>query len=519
MKSTCPSRDELEALLGDRLDSHAEDSLNRHVEECAACQGVLGELTGAADGPHSHASSGPTAPAEVLAFLDVVKQDTPQFLRADTWEPTGKGRTEDTVRDDRPSDRPSDRLPSVPGFEVQRLLGRGGMGVVYLARHTALKRLVALKMLHAGDHDAETLYRFRTEAESVARLGHPNIVQIFEINEADGRPYFALEYLEGGTLAWRMGGRPQPPHEAARLIAVLARAVHAAHQAGIVHRDLKPHNILFAADGTPKIADFGLAKSLFEDSGQTKSGAVLGTPAYMAPEQAGGHSKGVGPASDVYALGSILYQMLTGQPPFKSDKLFDMLWKVQWEKPMPLRNRSAQVPRDLEAICLKCLEKNLARRYESAAELADDIDRWLAWKPTSARPLGPAERFALWTRRRPALAVVLLGGTAVLLFALASWWYFSRRTETEKDPGEKKTRLEQTTREKEEADARRPRERRQRPEEQLALVATTGTGVGPDEGRGAAAADSEAHPRRGGTMNTMAGTNAPITFRAPARET
>jgi hypothetical protein len=248
----------------------------------------------------------------------------------------------------------------------------------------------------------------------------------------------------------------------------------------------------------------------------------------MAPEQAGGHSKGVGPASDVYSLGSILYQMLTGQPPFKSDKLFDLLWKVQWEKPMPLRHRRAQVPRDLEAICLKCLEKNLARRYNSAAELADDLDRWLAWKPTEARPLGPAERFALWTQRRPALAVVLLGGIAVLLFALASWWYFSKRVgETEKDSGEKKTRLEKAAREKEEAEAGRQREQRQRLDEQLALVAVwpndpeqarpaAGTGVGPDEGRGAAAADGETHPRRGGTTNTMARANAVYVSRAPA---
>src|SRR5262245_30991858 len=208
--------------------------------------------------------------------------------------------------------------PLVPGYEVLGELGRGGMGVVYKARQAGLNRVVALKMVLAGGHAGPAeLARFRVEAEAVARLQHPNIVGVFEVGEAGGRPFLSLEFCPEGSLEQRLGGTPLPPEEAARLVETLAGAMHAAHRTGVVHRDLKPANVLLGADGTPKVSDFGLAKRLGEAAGQTATGAVLGTPSYMAPEQAEGR-KDVGPAADVYALGAILYECLTGRPPFKA---------------------------------------------------------------------------------------------------------------------------------------------------------------------------------------------------------
>ncbi len=316
---------------------------------------------------------------------------------------------------------PESAWPAVPGYEILDELGRGGMGVVFRARQTSLNRTIALKMLLAGRlASSAEARRFRAEAEAAARLQHPNVVQIHEVGENQGQPYLALEYVEGGSLADRLRGAPQPPRWAAELVETLARAVQAAHARGVVHRDLKPANVLLTADGTPKIADFGLAKRLDAQTAATQTGAVLGTPAYMAPEQAGGKAREVGPAADVWALGALLYECLTGRPPFTGPTPTDTLLRVLSEEPAPPRKLNPAAPRDLETIALKCLRKEPQKRYGSAGELADDLRRFLQGQAIRARPLSLAER--LWRRRRwlaaglALLAVVLLGaGTLALL--------------------------------------------------------------------------------------------------------
>jgi formylglycine-generating enzyme required for sulfatase activity len=320
---------------------------------------------------------------------------------------------------------------SVAGYEVLEELGRGAMGVVYKARQVPLNRLVALKMILAGDYAGEAeRRRFRTEAEAVARLRHPNIVQIHEVGEQDGKPFCALELCEGGSLDKKLGGTPVQPREAAGLVETLARAVQAAHAAGIVHRDLKPANVLLAGDDTLKVTDFGLAKKLDAASGQTASGAILGTPSYMAPEQAGGKSKEVGPAADVYALGAILYECLTGRPPFKAATALDTLLLVLSEEPVPVRQLQPKVPLDLETICLKCLHKEPARRYASAAALAEDLRRFLAGEPIAARPAGWWERGWKWAKRRPtAAALSLVSVAALLVLLVGGLWFNARLTE------------------------------------------------------------------------------------------
>src|SRR5262249_15260892 len=293
---------------------------------------------------------------------------------------------------------PPGDLPRVPGYEVEAVLGRGGMGVVYKARHLALKRTVALKMLAAGHPHPGEWARFRAEAEAVARLQHPNIVQIHEIGEAAGRPFFALEYVAGGSLAERLAGQPLPPRDAARLVAALAEAMHMAHSRNLVHRDLKPGNVLLAGEADtpvgqcqPKVTDFGLVRQLDADSGQTVDGVVMGTPSYMAPEQAEGRARSAGPAADVYALGAILYECLTGRPPFEGATPLETLEQVRSREPAAPSSLNRQVPRDLETICLKCLHKSPERRYSSARELADDLGRFVRGEPVAARPVGVAE--------------------------------------------------------------------------------------------------------------------------------
>jgi serine/threonine protein kinase/tetratricopeptide (TPR) repeat protein len=322
---------------------------------------------------------------------------------------------------------------TVPGYDILEELGRGGMGVVYKARHRRLQRLVALKMVLAGAHAGQVgLARFRAEAEAVAKLLHPNIVQIFETGEHEGRPYFSLEYVEGGSLDQRIGKSPTSPRGAAQLVETLARTMEVAHQRGIVHRDLKPANILLAkvssqssatrgrdtdssslpADHwskttTPKIADFGLAKRTDDDSSQTQSGAILGTPSYMAPEQAGGKNREIGPAVDIYALGAILYELLVGRPPFKAGNPIDTVRQVIEQEPVPPRQLEPRVPYDLETICLKCLEKDPARRFATAAELADDLRRFVEGDPIHARPTPAWERAWKWGRRRKTTVALL----------------------------------------------------------------------------------------------------------------
>jgi serine/threonine protein kinase/predicted Zn-dependent protease len=307
---------------------------------------------------------------------------------------------------------------AVPGYEILSELGRGGMGVVYLARHIGLKRAVALKMVLAGAHaQPEVLARFQTEAEAVARLKHPHIVQIYEVGERDGCPYLCLELVEGGSLEKKLKGAPQPAREAARLVETLARAMQHVHQHGILHRDLKPSNILLTADGNPKITDFGLAKLLDSDLLRTPSEAVLGTPSYMAPEQADGRSRAISTLSDVYALGAILYELLTGRPPFRAATPWDTIKQVISQEPLAPTRLQPKVPRDLETICLKCLEKEPHRRYADAGALADDLARFQAGEPIRARPINTVQRAIKWARRRPAIAG-LTGVVATLLLIL-----------------------------------------------------------------------------------------------------
>jgi serine/threonine protein kinase len=314
-------------------------------------------------------------------------------------------------------------LPAVPGYELLGMLGRGGMGVVYKARDAGLKRVVAIKqLLLGGNASAQQRERFRAEAEAIARLQHPHIVQVFQFGEYDGQPFFVLEFVPGGSLEQKLADpQPQPPREAARLILLLARALHAAHQAGVVHRDLKPGNILLAppadepslncAWGLPKVSDFGLAQLRDAEGLQTASGTVMGTPAYMAPEQAEGRVHDIGPAADVWALGVLLYQLLTGRVPFKNDSVPALLLQICRDEPETLGG----VPPALAAVVGRCMLKKPEERYASAAELADDLKRFLDGEPVVG-PRPPVPRRLRWLGWAGAAALVIVAALAIV------WW-------------------------------------------------------------------------------------------------
>jgi serine/threonine protein kinase/tetratricopeptide (TPR) repeat protein len=308
-------------------------------------------------------------------------------------------------------------LPQIPGYEIVRELGRGGMGVVYQAWQPRLRRFTAVKLVITGPHAGDPeLARFQTEVEAVARLQHPNIVQIYEVGDYEGQPFFTMEFVAGGSLMQKLRGDPLPALSSAELVENLARAMHHAHSQGIVHRDLKPANVLLRSDGMPKITDFGLAKLVVGGGvDQTKTGTVMGTAAYMSPEQAGGKGKTATAAVDVYALGVILYELLTGRTPFRGESTLDTLQQVLFQEPVPPRHLQPKVPRDLETICLKCLDKSPARRYNRALDLADDLGRFRQREPIHARPVSPWERVAKWVRRRPAFAAALVTSAVVVI--------------------------------------------------------------------------------------------------------
>lgn len=325
------------------------------------------------------------------------------------------------------------RHAEVPGFEIVRELGRGGMGVVYQARQTRLDRMVALKMILGAGHAGEAqLARFRTEAEAIARLQHPGIVQIFEAGDVEGLPYLVLEFCPGGNLAHRLAGTPMVPAAAAELVEHLARAMETAHAKGIIHRDLKPANVLLAEDGTAKVTDFGLAKKV-DEVGQTQSGSIIGTPSYMSPEQASGQAGISGPSCDVYALGAILYECLTGRPPFRAATAIDTVLQVLKDEAVSPSRLCRGIPRDLEIVCLHCLRKDPADRYPTAAELADDLRRFREGLPVKARPVPWWERLWKWTRRRPAAAALLLVSLLAVCGVTATALAYNRRLELEND--------------------------------------------------------------------------------------
>jgi tetratricopeptide (TPR) repeat protein/tRNA A-37 threonylcarbamoyl transferase component Bud32 len=322
----------------------------------------------------------------------------------------------------------------VAGYDILEVLGRGGMGVVYKARQVKLNRLVALKMVLAGAHaGAPQLTRFATEAEAVARLQHPNIVQIYEVGEHDGLPYLSLEYIDGVSLSQKIAGSPQPPREAAELVEQLARAMAVAHERGIIHRDLKPANVMLTKDGMPKISDFGLAKRLEDDSALTRAGTLMGTPSYMSPEQARGDLNQIGPLADLYSLGAVLYELLTGRPPFAGPTMLETLSQVRNQEPVPPTRLQPKCPRDLETIALKCLQKEPAKRYPNCEALADDLRRYLDHVPIKARPASATERAWRWCRRNPRVATLSALVGVLLLVAIISLAFMIARQGRERE--------------------------------------------------------------------------------------
>ena len=330
--------------------------------------------------------------------------------------------------DDESADDPMGEWPSIEGYEFLEEISRGGMGVVYKARQTALNRIVAIKTIlpHSSLNDQQRL-RFTREAKLMALLPHPNIIQIHSVGQCGHLLYLVMEYAPGGTLAGRLAGKPIPPQDAAQLVAILARAVETAHSLGVIHRDLKPSNVLLAADGTLKIGDFGLAKCFESPDDQTRTGQLLGTPSYMAPEQITPDGDAVGPAVDVYALGAILYECLTGRPPFLAETPLNTLRLVGSQEPIPPRRHQPHTPRDLETICLKCLEKDPRRRYESAEILAEDLERFLSGRSILARPVGLVERSWRWSRLHPSAAALAIVASLSLVVILAIVLAFNRQ--------------------------------------------------------------------------------------------
>jgi WD40 repeat protein/serine/threonine protein kinase len=455
---TCPSAQQLQHLMAEQLAEAEAEALEAHVEVCATCQQALERLLVAA-GPF------PPGPGEKSTGDNPLAADAgEEFLRRLEQRRFGKTLAGTEAADEtwRPVEFLGAEHPVLADYEILGVLGRGGMGVVYQAWQSKLKRVVALKMMLAPGHArADDLARFRIEVEATARLQHPNIVQVHEVGEQDGRPFLVMEFVEGGSLAEKLRGAPLPPRQAARLVETLAGAMHYAHQRGILHRDLKPANILVqptedTADTAPmpsknspplavssvvKITDFGLAKLTIGGSDQTHAGSIVGTPSYMAPEQAAGKTKDISTAVDTYALGAILYELLTGQPPFRGDTAAATVQLVLSAQPLSPRRLQPNVPGDLQTICMKCLERDPRQRYASAADLAEDLRRFQEDEPIRARPSGLWKLAWRWARRRPAVAalamVIVLSATGLLVGGL---WYQARLEQSLVDVGHERDR-------------------------------------------------------------------------------
>jgi tetratricopeptide (TPR) repeat protein len=437
--SPCPDARELEQVLHGQAPPGDVERVARHLEGCGRCADAVDRLldgeaivlalrAGPAEVTLAEEEAVRGLAAQLRGLPDGAAAATPwgphaAMVATPSRTPTG-GSADEILRELAPPGAP-DEVGRFGPYGILRELGSGGMGMVFAARQQRPRRVVALKMILAGRVGGQRLARFRGETEIVARLQHPNIVPIHEVGEHAGRPYFTMEYADGGSLAQKLAAAPLPPGAAAELTEVLARAVHFAHEQGVVHRDLKPSNVLLTAGGVPKVADFGLAKQLDADPDgitpgyRTESGALLGTPAYMAPEQASGDPKAVGRAADIYALGAILYECLTGRPPFKAAGVLETLEQVRSREPVPPSRLQPGVPRDLQTVCLKCLEKDPARRYASGLDLADDLRRFLEGRPVLARPASPVRRLAKWARRQPVPAA-LAAACALLLGALVA---------------------------------------------------------------------------------------------------
>jgi WD40 repeat protein/predicted Ser/Thr protein kinase len=384
--STCPTAGLLAAYLNDALPEPEGAAIESHIQDCEHCQRCLESLT-----PYS--LIGRTKPAWRSEYrpADDFMAELYAGVSAEIAAPLDDA-----------------ALPEIPGYRVVRPIGSGGMGVVYEARDSRLDRTVALKVLHPSLGGESIRGRLRREAAALARLRHPNVIQIHEVGEAGGRAFLALEYVDGPNLNTAFATDPPAPRRAAAIVERLAKAIHAAHRAGIVHRDLKPSNILIDPEGEPKIADFGLAK-LMDDAGEgvTLSGQLVGTPGFAAPEQVSTAGEGVTASVDIYALGALLYDLLTGRPPFRSDSTLETLLRVLRDPPVPPSQVNPRVPKDLETICLACLHKNPARRYATAEALAEDLRRYLDGRPVKARPISPLGRAVRWVRRHPAAAALV----------------------------------------------------------------------------------------------------------------
>ena len=328
-------------------------------------------------------------------------------------------------RDTQPQAAARSRVRYFGDYELLSEIARGGMGVVYKARQVNLNRVVALKMILAGQlASEEDVKRFYTEAEAAANLDHPGIVPIFEIGQHEGQHFFSMGFVEGKSLADRVKDGPLPPKEAAEFTRKIAEAIAYAHEKGVIHRDLKPANVLLDLQGEPKVTDFGLARRLEQDSGLTRTGAVMGTPSYMPPEQASGKTNEVGPLADVYSIGAMLYCLLTGRPPFQAASPIDTLMQVMEKEPVSVSTLNPEIQRDLETICHKCLQKEPKKRYESAKALADDLGRWQRGEPITARAVSTTERAWRWVKRNRMISGLITGTiAAILIGSVASLWF------------------------------------------------------------------------------------------------
>lgn len=436
---SCPSPNELEEYMLGKGDEDAAARLEAHLAECPRCVEMLEAIRGSDDLlglVRQGLAAGEPEPPVSTQLLDRLcrlpeetsatragREHVSERLESQTWDFLD------------PAQSPNE-LGRLGSYAIRDIVGRGGMGVVFRGHDPRLERDVAIKVILDSHYaDPQRLARFEGEATALARLRHPHVVQVFEVGRHRGRPFLVLEYVEGGNLAEYFAGRAMPLRECASLLHTLAEAVAHVHVQGLVHRDLKPANVLLADGSLPKVVDFGLARRI-EERGMTQTGDLLGTPGYMAPELARGGAKECGPAVDIYALGAILYEGLTGRPPFRGATLLETLQQAQTLEPVPPRRLRPGIPPDLDIICLKCLESDPGRRYATAAALAEDLGLFLEGRPIHARPAGRIERLLKAARRRPAVAALIGVSGIALVAGVVGAAFYERRLRAERDTAE-----------------------------------------------------------------------------------